>query len=154
MTTRRVVITGIIAALYAVLTVTLNPISFGPLQFRAANLLMALMFFDVDYCFGLALGIFLGNLTSPFGALDWLVMPFVSLGAALLGYWMRRFWYLGIIVWALITSAGVALFPLGIGAQLPFIVTFPAILVAQLIVGYGGYIIFRPFKKILIGNSA
>lgn len=151
--TRRVVITGIIAALYAVLTVVLNPISFGPLQFRASNLLMALMFFDVDYCFGLALGIFLGNLTSPFGALDWLLMPIISLFSALMGYFLRKFWYFGIIIWALITSAGVAFFPLGIGGQLPFWVTFPMILVAQIIVGFCGYFIFRPFKKLLERNN-
>lgn len=145
--TRRVVISAIIAALYLVLTVVFNPISFGPFQFRVANLLMALMFFDVDYCFGLALGIFFGNLTSPFGLLDWLVMPIISLGGALSGYWMRKFWYIGIIVWALITSAGVALFPLGIGGQLPFLATFPFILPAQLIVGFIGYAVWRPFKK-------
>jgi uncharacterized membrane protein len=111
---------------------------------------MALMLFDVDYCYGLALGIFLGNLSSPFGPLDWAVMPIVSLGAALLAYWMRRFWYVGIVAWALITSAGVAVFPLGIGVQLPFLVTFPFILVAQLTVGFIGYGMWRPFRNQLV----
>ena len=148
--TRRVVISAIIAALYMVLTVTLNPISFGPLQFRVANVLMALMFFDIDYCFGLALGVFLGNITSPFGPIDWLVMPFVTLGGSLLAYLVRKYWYIGVIIWAVITSAGVSLFPLGIGAQLPFWSTFPMILVAQLLAGYCGYTLFKPFSKLLV----
>lgn len=144
--------TAIISALYCVLTIALNPISFGPFQFRVANLLMALMFFDVDFCFGLAIGVFLGNLMSPFGPLDYLIMPIVTLTSALLAYWMRKYWYVGIVVWALITSAGVALFPLGIGAQLPFLITFPAILISQLILGFLGFSMFRPFSKQLIGN--
>jgi uncharacterized membrane protein len=147
--TRRVAISATIAALYFVFTVAFNPISFGPYQFRVANVLMALMFFDVDYCYGLAFGIFLGNLTSPFGPLDWLIMPVISLGAALTAYWMRRYWYAGLVVWALITSAGVSFFPLGVGAHLPFWTTLPFILVAQLIAGYLGYGMWRPFKKLI-----
>jgi uncharacterized membrane protein len=149
MTTRRVVITAIVAALYAVMTIALNPISFGPIQLRAANLLMALMFFDKDYCYGLALGVFIGNLTSPFGALDWGIMPMITLIGALSGYAIRKYWYVGLITWALITSAGVSFFPLGLGAQLPFLATFPMILIAQLIVGFGGYAMFIPFRKTL-----
>lgn len=150
MNSRRVVYSALIAALYAVLTIVLSPISFGPLQFRASNLLVGLMFYDIDYCFGLALGVFLGNLASPFGPLDWAIMPFVTLIGTMSAYVTRRYWYIGIILWATITSIGVAIFPLGMGAQLPFLVTFPYILVSQLIVGTLGYFIFRPFSKILI----
>lgn len=152
MTTRRVVISAIIAALYAVLTVVLNPISFGPFQFRVANILMALMFFDVDYCYGLALGIFIGNLSSPFGPLDWLVMPIISLVSALIAHRIRKYWHVGVVVWALITSAGVAIFPLGIGGQIPFLATFPFILPAQLVAGFVGYGIWKPFRKLLERN--
>lgn len=148
--TRRVVITAIVAALYTVFVVFLNPISFGPFQFRVANLLMALMFFDIDYCFGLAFGIFLGNLTSPFGPLDWLVMPVVSLFAALGAYWMKKYFYLGIFFWALITSLGVAVFPLGMGAQLPFLGTFPYIFMSQIVIGFLGYSLLKPFSKTLM----
>lgn len=154
MTTRRVVLSAIIAALYATLTLVLAPISFGPLQFRAANLLMALMFFDIDFCFGLYLGVFIGNLASPFGFYDWLVMPLVTLSAALIANRLARFWYLGIAVWALITSAGVSLFPLGLGAGIPFWVTFPFILVSQVIVGVTGFLMWRPFRKILTSTRS
>lgn len=147
--TRRIVIMATIAALYAAMTIFLSPISFGPLQLRAANLLMALMFFDIDYCYGLAFGIFLGNLVSPFGALDWVIMPVISFIGAVVAYRIRKAWYLGVISWAIITAAGVAIFPLGIGAQLPFLVTFPGVLASQLIVGFLGYILFSPFSAIL-----
>lgn len=150
MKTRRAVYSALIAALYAVLTIVLSPISFGPLQFRASNLLVGLMFYDIDYCFGLALGVFLGNLASPFGPLDWAIMPFVTLAGALSAYFTRKYWYVGIILWSVITSLGVAIFPLGLGAQIPFIATFPFILVSQLVVGTLGYFIFRPFSKLLI----
>jgi uncharacterized membrane protein len=147
--TRRVVISAIIAALYVILSTAFHPISFGPFQFRVANILMALMLFDIDYCYGLALGIFFGNLTSPFGPLDWAVMPIISLSAALLAYWVRKYYYIGIPIWALITSAGVALIPLGIGGHIPFWTSFPFILPAQLIAGFVGYGIWKQFRFIL-----
>lgn len=147
--TRRVVYAATIAALYATATIVLAPISFGPLQFRAANLLMALMFLGPDLCFGLALGVFFGNLASPFGPLDWGVMPVVTLGASLLAYRIRKAWLGGIVAWAVITSLGVAMFPLGIGAQLPMATTWPLVFVAQMIVGCLGWVMFRPFSKIL-----
>jgi uncharacterized membrane protein len=151
--THRVVISAIIAALYIVLTFAFNPISFGPLQFRVANVLMALMLFDVDFCFGLALGIFIGNLGSPFGPLDWLVMPLVSLAAALLAYTLRRFWYVGLVIWSLITAAGVAFFPLFLGGHIPFVATFPFILVSQVVIGFLGYSIWKPFRQLLEAHA-
>lgn len=103
----------------------------------------------MDYCYGLALGVFLGNLTSPFGILDWLLMPFITLAGSITGYMLRKYWYLGLASWALITSIGVSLFPLGIGGQLPFLTTFPLIFISQIVIGYCGYLIFIPFSNIL-----
>jgi len=46
MTTRRVVLIAIIGALYVVLTVGIAPLSFGPIQFRASEVLKILVLFD------------------------------------------------------------------------------------------------------------
>ncbi len=148
LSTRRIVRMATVAALYFVFNTALAPISFGPLQFRVANILMALMFFDVDWCFALAFGVFFANLASPFGPLDWAIMPIVTLAAALVAYYLRRVW-LGIPAWALITAAGVSFFPLGIGAGIPFWATFPYILVTQVLAGVIGCAIFFPFRKVL-----
>lgn len=61
---------AIIAGLYVVLTYALNFISFGEIQFRIAEILMLLCFFNKKYSFGLIIGCFIANLFSPYGLPD------------------------------------------------------------------------------------
>jgi len=57
---------GIAAALYAVLTLALQNLSYGPLQFRVSEVMTLLAFFNPEYIWGLTLGCFLANLLSPY----------------------------------------------------------------------------------------
>ena len=61
--------TAVVAALYVALT-TLNPLSWGVVQFRVANMLCALPFKDKRYAPAVLLGIAIANATSPFGPVD------------------------------------------------------------------------------------
>lgn len=61
--------TAIIAALYAALC-AVNPLSFGPLQFRVANMLAILPLLNKAYTPAILLGITLANATSPIGPID------------------------------------------------------------------------------------
>lgn len=61
--------TAVVAALYVALT-TLNPLSWGAIQFRVANMLCALPFRDKRYAPAVLLGIALANAMSPFGPVD------------------------------------------------------------------------------------
>lgn len=61
---------SIIAGLYVVLTYALNFISFGEIQFRVAEILMLLCFFNKKYSVALILGCFIANLFSPYGLPD------------------------------------------------------------------------------------
>jgi uncharacterized membrane protein len=68
--TNYIVKTAIIAATYAVLTMLLAPISYGPIQFRISEIMVLLVFIDKRYFTGIALGTFLAGLFSPYGMLD------------------------------------------------------------------------------------
>ena len=57
--------TAIIAALYAALTLTLYPISYGPMQFRISEMLCVLPFFLPEAIPGLFIGYILANLLTP-----------------------------------------------------------------------------------------
>jgi len=70
MTTRDLMKTVIVAALYAALTVGFAPISYGPMQFRLSELLVVLAFIDKKYIPGLVLGCAIANMFSPFGIVD------------------------------------------------------------------------------------
>ena len=67
---RRIAIAAAVAAVYAGLTIGLAPVSFGAVQFRAAEILNLMAFFDPFYGLGVVLGCFLANLTSPLGVVD------------------------------------------------------------------------------------
>ena len=67
---RKTAISGMIAALYAALTVALSPLSFGPVQFRVAEALTLLPFFMPEAIPGLFIGCFLSNIAGGFGLID------------------------------------------------------------------------------------
>jgi len=80
--TRKIAFAGAIAAIYAALTVALNFIGFGPIQFRVAEALCILPFFFPFSVWGLFVGCFLANLISPY-PLDIIVGSAATLIAAL-----------------------------------------------------------------------
>jgi len=66
-TTRRLVFTAVLAAVYAALTMALGFMSYGPVQFRIAEALCVLPFFFPCTAWGLIVGCLLANiLGSPY----------------------------------------------------------------------------------------
>ncbi|WP_311407801.1 QueT transporter family protein [Liquorilactobacillus uvarum] len=72
---------GLIAALYVVITVALIPWSFGPVQLRLAEMLNNLAVFNKRYIWALTLGCLIANLWSSLGAVD---VIFGSLGTLMM----------------------------------------------------------------------
>lgn len=68
--TEKLVSAAVIGALYAVLTMVLSPISYGPLQFRVSEVLCILSFFLPFTSWGLFFGCVIANLISAAGILD------------------------------------------------------------------------------------
>lgn len=85
--TKTIAMTGVIAALYFVLGLVFSAISFGAIQFRVPNIMYQLVAFNKKYYFGLVLGVFLANLTSPLGWYDLVfgvLTSVVGLGVAII----------------------------------------------------------------------
>lgn len=78
LTTNRIVKTAIVASIYAALTVGLNPISYGAVQFRLSEVLVLLAFVNADYIVGLTIGCLIANLLGPYGLADIICGTFVS----------------------------------------------------------------------------
>ena len=70
---------AISAALYAVMSLAVYPLSFGAVQIRFAEMLVLLCFFNKDYAYAMILGCFIVNLFSPLGIID---VFFGTLGTA------------------------------------------------------------------------
>jgi len=148
MATRTITRCGAVAALYVVLTLALAPISYGPVQFRVSEMLKPLALFDPAMALAFALGTCLSNLASPFGPWDYVAMALVDAVAALICWRLRRCPWGSLVIQAVIISAGVAVFPLGLGGGLPVLATFPGVLVSQLIILLVAYaVIWRPRQE-------
>ena len=89
-TVRSVAIGGLIAALYAALTILLAPISYGPLQVRVSEALTVLPFLTPVAIPGLYIGALLANIFGGFGPWDIFGGSFLTLIAAYLTYLTRR----------------------------------------------------------------
>ena len=81
---KMICVNGMIAALYAVITIACGPLSYEFSQFRISELLNLLVFFNPSYTIGLTLGCLLANLASTVGPLDIIFGTLTTLVACLL----------------------------------------------------------------------
>lgn len=143
---RKLVIIAITAAIYAVATVSIAPLSYGAVQFRFSEVMTLLAFIDPVYIPGLILGCAISNLYSPLGILDVVVGTTATLIAV---YMMRKTKNLFIAtLWPTITNG------LIVGAELYFALNLPffesALYVALgefVVVTCIGYPLFRLIMK-------
>jgi len=82
--TKFIVKAGIIAAIYAVLTMIFKNLSFGPVQYRLADAMTILPMFMPEAIPGLAVGCFIANITGGYGIADVVFGSLVTLVAAYL----------------------------------------------------------------------
>ncbi len=75
------------AALYAVLTIGLAPLSYGPVQVRVSEFMTLLAYYDRRFVPGLTVGCFLANIGSPFGLPDMIIGTL----ATFIGLYLMRF---------------------------------------------------------------
>ncbi|MCI2062601.1 MAG: QueT transporter family protein [Eubacteriaceae bacterium] len=88
--TKYLIQAAVIAAVYAVLTVILSPISYGPIQLRVSEALTILPAFTPAAVPGLFLGCLIANLMSPVGIIDIVCGSAASLAAAYCSYRLRN----------------------------------------------------------------
>lgn len=92
---------------------------------------------------GLAVGVGLANIVSPFGAWDFVAMPIVSYIAALIAYRLRRWPWAAMVVQAAIVAGGVAVFPLYLGGGIPIWPTVALVFASECLLYLVGYAVLR-----------
>lgn len=129
--TKNLVLAALIAAIYTILTLFLQPFAYGPVQFRLAEALTVLPAILPASIPGLFIGCLLANILGGFGPIDIMFGSLATLLAAVSTYLLRkRKW----------------LYPL------------PPVLFNALIVGYYVYILYdktysMPLTMLFIGIS-
>lgn len=153
---KKIVLTALIAAIYAALTLAVSPISYGPVQFRISEALIMLVAFTPLAVPGLTLGCVLANLMSPYGIIDILLGSSATFLAALSAWTIcKKIGQKSIYIIPLVQAFFNAVI---VGAELAYM-TAPkagfaaAFLSSALYVGVGelvvGYVVGLPFYFLL-----
>lgn len=150
--TKKLVMTSLVAAIYAVLTLVLGAISYGPIQFRIAEIMVLLAFIKKDYIWGLTIGCFLANVIGPYGVPDIVfgtTATFLSVYAIYLtGKAMKGKKYAILIasIWPTLINAVIIGFMLNIFVGMPLILS-------MIQVGFGEFVVITiigvPLYKII-----
>jgi len=140
--TRTIARAGVIAALYAVVTYVVAPLSWGPLQFRASELLKGVtLLLGWPAIWGFTLGNFLSNIGSPYvGPHELVLMPCINFVGSWLAWRLRGYPALGLSVYALLIAGGVAtVLTYNLGA--PWLVIAASVAISELALIVGGWFI-------------
>ncbi|MBR6960696.1 MAG: QueT transporter family protein [Clostridiales bacterium] len=85
---RTIVYTGVVAALYVVLTLPFAQVAYGPVQFRMAEALTILPVFGLRFIPGVSLGCLIANVLNP-GSLGPVDIIFGTLATVIAGFGSR-----------------------------------------------------------------
>lgn len=110
---KQIAFAGIVAALYAAITILCAPLSYGAVQFRIAEALTVLCCFSPTAIFGVVIGCIGANIISSVGAFDILFGSVATLLACLVTSKIKRVWFVPlptILFNALIVGAEIAFF--------------------------------------------
>lgn len=141
---------AVVAALYAVLTIVLGDLSFGPIQCRVSEILLMLVLIDPKYIYGLTLGTIIANCFSPLGWIDILFGTGASVIAMLLMIFIKPKWLS--FVWAPVINGLLIGVELMWVYELPYALTAFQVFVGELIViiiGMSIYYALRSNKKFM-----
>lgn len=84
--TKKMANIALVAALYATITMALGFISYGPIQFRIAEVMTLLPLFGKEYIVALTLGCFIANIMSAYGLADIILGTLATLISVYLVY--------------------------------------------------------------------
>ena len=147
MKTKDLALYGVLIALYLVIT-TLNPISYGPIQFRVSEVILLLPFFNKKFILPCIVAVGLANVFSPLGPID----VFTGVLIAVVTYYgvqkvISEPWVLAVLysfICGFLVSA-----ELVIMFSVPYFVTFLGIVASQLLITITGVFAIEQLDKIL-----
>ena len=143
-----------IAAIYFILTVLLEPLSYGPIQLRFSEALTLLPIIFPEAIAGLTIGCALANIFSWFGIVDIVLGSLTTLIAAILTYMLRRKPLLAALPPILLNAAIVPIVIILSGDTTAYYLLAGSILISQAIIIYAlGLPLTQTLKRTLFLNK-
>jgi uncharacterized membrane protein len=148
MKTKTIALATVYAALYAALVVVLGPFSYGPVQVRIADAMVALVpIFGWAGILGQAVGVFISNIFSPLGWIDLLNTIPSFIMAVVIWKLRKRSVIAGTVLYSLVLAGTVGVM-LSYVYGLPVIATYSYVLIGNLIAStLIGYPLYKAIKK-------
>ena len=137
-------INAFICAIYVVLTLV-NPLGYGPIQFRYSEIIAVIPFFNRKYIPGVVLGVFLANLFGPLGLVDVFVGVFICVVSYTISYYVKNA-YINAVIYSILCGIFVSL-ELYFVVKAPFIITSASIFVGQIVVTLIGVTLLKSVDK-------
>lgn len=81
---------ALVAAMYVAVTLLIQPLAFGEIQFRFSEVLVLLCFYRKDYAPALIVGCLIANLFSPMGLMDIIFGTLATAVAVIPMYYMKN----------------------------------------------------------------
>ena len=131
---------GIVAALYAAVTIATAPFSYGLVQFRLSEALVVLCWFEPFLAVGITLGCFLANMLSTVTALDMIIGTLSTALACLWTIRCRKNWMIplpNVLVNALLVGGMLAFVLFPDNLLMGFALAFLQVGFGELVVMYG-----------------
>ncbi len=132
-----ITLTGVLAGIYAIATFALGAVSYGVLNLRLSNILIgAAPMLGWPGVFGIALGVFLGNIGSPLGPIDLVSSIFSLMGLSAIHLLRGRSVLAGLTIYSIILTFWVS-FEISYVYHLEYMSTFYAVLPGICVVTMG-----------------
>lgn len=142
---RLLVENAMIAGVYAVCTLLIQPLAYREVQFRISEIIVLLAFYNRNYIPGLTIGCFIANIPSSLGIIDWIVGPLATLIATIL---MNKSpnKYIAAFMCSLVNGLFVGA-ELAIVYNIPFLINALYVFIGEALVLVVGVLIFIQLEK-------
>ncbi len=148
-TLKLLTINAAIGAVYFVLTIMLEPFSYGQVQFRLSEILMVLVLINFKVAPGIVLGCFTANFFSPLGIWDVVFGTLATVLCLSLMFVLKRNIFVALLAPTVVGSAVVAVM-LNLILGLPFLETFIYVAIGEDVVLY---VVGIPFYYLVQKNE-
>lgn len=142
---KEAVVNAMIACVYVVLTLAIEPFAYGAIQMRISEVMVFLAFYNRKYIPGLVIGCFVANMFSTMGVWDMIFGTLATLIVCIAMYQLKNL-YLGAIVGGLVNGIIVGI-ELTMVFHDPFYINFFYVFVGEVIALLIGAIIFKILEK-------
>lgn len=145
-TTRNLVKTAMVAAIYGALTFFISPIAYGGMQFRLTEVMVLLAFIDFGYVPGLVLGCVIANLFSPIGLPDVVFGSLATFIAVIMVSKTKNL--LLATIWPSLVNGAIIALELYFISKVPFWLSFAGVAFGEfIVVTCIGYPVFKALLK-------